>query len=125
MFRDLTPKDVTEVAQQMVNLREGTHVGYEVRKVNRIRVAAAPPGSGPFAEMQQELLGIEIPTPTDEELRAQRPPETCLGDDKYVVRRASMIQALKTAGKTKAAEFWETFTDGEYVAINKAFCVAA
>jgi hypothetical protein len=125
-FNDLSPTDIVQAVEESIRVQGGGDgVHYEVRDVPRIKIIAVPPGFAP-PEIRERWVGVEIPTPTDDELRANRPSSAGIGHENeggYLVRRESAIQALRAAGKESAARFWELI-DGEYLAFSREYCVA-
>ncbi len=80
----------------------------------KIKIIAVPPGFAP-EEIRKQWLDIEIPL-------AQNPiPEgkevARIGNDNtggYQVKGVDAVQALKDAGKDEAANFWKTFSSGNF-----------
>ncbi|MBP9836977.1 MAG: hypothetical protein KBC78_04060 [Candidatus Pacebacteria bacterium] len=72
----------------------------------KIRIISTPPGSVAPEEIRKQWVGVEIPVAEGGE------PEGALwvGQQNvggYVVSITDAIDALRTAGKERAAQFWE------------------
>ena len=72
----------------------------------KIRIISTPPGSVAPEEIRKQWVGIEIPILPEEELRGSLwTGEQNAGG--YVVSIGDAIDALRTAGREQAADFWE------------------
>jgi hypothetical protein len=88
-----------------------------------IRIKGVPPGFAP-PEIREQWVGIEIPLPTEDELKANPPSGFGIGNANeggYPVLTKTAIEALLESRRTRAAAFWSKF-DGTYLLFKKEVC---
>jgi hypothetical protein len=92
--------------------------------MSSIRIIAVP--DGPYLEqIRREWLDLVIPLPNEVEYAVDPTYEAEteeMQSDQYFVHTKTAIEALRSAGREKAAEFWERMTFDHYLAFKKDVC---
>lgn len=83
-----------------------------------------PPGFAP-EHIRKQWVGVEIRLPTQEEISIDPPSNMGIGNQNaggYDVFGHDAVEALKSAGRYEAAEFWEGLVLGRYLRFKKEVC---
>jgi len=89
-----------------------------------IRIVKVPPGFAP-PSIREQWIGVEIPLPTEDEIRENPSSRFGLGsanEDGYRVFRFKAVEALRQAGKQRAATYWSETLFGIYLVFKKDVC---
>ena len=88
--------------------------------MKKIRITSVPPGFAP-EDIRKQWLGVEIPlTGFDNNPEGLRMGIENMGG--YKVNTQDAIDALRTAGKEDAANFWENFNLGSTLVFKQECC---
>lgn len=95
--------------------------------MSSIKIIAVPPGFAPD-HIREQWVGIQIPLATEAELRDNPLSGFKIGNqnnNSYVVLREKAIEALRTADKYDAVDFWSTtpvISIASYLEFRKEVC---
>ena len=109
-FRHVSIEEIAATITALAGLTDGPPVRCEVREISRIRIIGALSGNA-SRELREALLGIELPVPSQAELDADQVLVMGYGaedEGECLVSRTVAIEALRKAGKSEAAAFWES-----------------
>lgn len=89
----------------------------------KIRIIQTPPGAIAPEKIRKQWVGVVLPVAQGGE---HSDPHWVGTDnaDGYIVNTTDAIEALRQAGKTEAADFWEEIAHqtGEQLRFGSAFC---
>ena len=84
-----------------------------------IRIIAVPPGDAP-ENIRKDWVGVELPVEDpSNEVGFWHGNKNAGG---YIVLKARAVEALKKAGKRRAATFWGSPRFGEHLGFKKEVC---
>ncbi len=89
-----------------------------------IRIKKVPPGFAP-PHIRLQWVGVELPLASEEDFARNPPSRFFVGSGNgggYLVPRDKAIEALRNAGKERAAEFLDSFPLGSYLRFEKGVC---
>lgn len=89
-----------------------------------IRIVSVPPGFAPEA-IRKQWVGIRIPLATKKERRLNPPSRFGIGSSNqggFLVLRSKAVEALRDAGRNRAADYWGDTQLGYYLQFKKEVC---